>query len=181
MTDKEIDMTKRRGLFAFAFILLGFGTIMPAFAQSGDGEERPSQDYVSKAAIGDMFEIQSSKLALRKAGDANVKRFASQMVKDHTASSGKLKSIIKAEELPLVLPTKLDDTHQQMIDSLSAVSGGDFDRMYHEIQLKAHEEALALHQAYAQNGIEPKLKAFAGKTSKVVETHLGMLKAMHSM
>lgn len=174
-------MTSRRGLLALAFILLGFATAAPAFAQSNDGAQRPSQDYVTKAAIGDMFEVQSSKLALQKAGDAKVKRFASQMVKDHTASSRKLKSIIKAGELPLVLPAKLDDAHEQMIASLSAASGSDFDKLYHEMQMKAHEEALALHQGYAQNGAEPKLKAFAEKTSKVVEMHLGMLKGQHSM
>src|SRR5689334_24900305 len=95
-------MTSRRGLLALAFILLGFATAAPAFAQSNNDAQRPSQDYVTKAAIGDMFELQSSKLALQKAGDAKVKRFASQMVKDHTASSRKLKSIIKAGELPLV-------------------------------------------------------------------------------
>jgi putative membrane protein len=171
-------MFSRRHLIAFSFALVGILGGAPAIAQSNG---RPSQDYVAKAAIGDMFEIQSSKLALRKSGDPKVKSFASRMIKDHTASSAKLKSIIRSEELPLVPPTKIDDAHQQMIDKLSAASESEFDKMFHEMQMNAHQEALALHQGYAENGLEPALKAFAKKTSAVVQMHLQMLQADQSM
>jgi putative membrane protein len=171
-------MFSRRHAVALVFLLIGISGIVPASAQDSG---RPSQNYVTKAAIGDLFEIQSSRLALRKSDDGKVKDFASRMVRDHTASSAKLKSIIKAGELPLVPPTKLDDAHQQMLDGLAGANGADFDKMYMEMQIKAHEEAVALHQGYAENGMEEKLKAFAKKTSMVVETHLGMLKTMHAM
>jgi putative membrane protein len=166
----------RRALFAFfVFVLAG---VSPALAQADTGS-RPSQDYVTKAAIGDMFEIQSSKLALKKSQDAKVKSFANRMIKDHTASTAKLKSIIKSEQLPLVPPAKLDDAHQQMIDQLNGATGADFDKAYLDMQMKAHEEALAVHQGYADNGLDMKLKAFAKKTSAVVQMHLTMLKGMH--
>ena len=171
-------MISRPGLLAIALILFGAGAT-PALSQ--DGAARPSQGYVTKAAIGDLFEVQSSKLALKKSSDAKVKQFASRMVKDHTASSAKLKRIIKAEELPLARSAKLDDAHQKMLDNLAASNGSDFDKLYHEEQQKAHEEALALHQGYAENGLEPKLKDFARKTSQVVKMHLDMLKGQHSM
>jgi putative membrane protein len=174
-------MISRRGLIAFTFAALGAASTVPAFAQSGADSGRPSQDYVTKAAIGDLFEIQSSKLALRKSADPKVKSFASRMIKDHTASSAKLKSIIKAEELPLVAPAKLDDAHQQMIDKLFNANEMDFDKMYLDMQATAHQEALAVHQGYADSGLETKLKAFAKKTSAVVQMHLGMLKGLHAM
>jgi putative membrane protein len=170
-------MITRRGLAAF--LLLALTAISPALAQNDSGSGRPSQDYVAKAAIGDMFEIQSSRLALTKSSAPKVKSFASRMIKDHTAGSAKLKSIIRSEELPLVPPTKLDDAHQQMIDQLSSAQGSEFDKMYLDMQMKAHQEALALHQGYAENGLEPKLKAFAKKTSATVAMHLSMLKGMH--
>jgi len=174
-------MISRSGLLAFGFALLGAVIFTPAYSQTTDGAQRPSQDYVVKAAIGDLFEIQSSKLALQKSSDAQLKNFAARMVKDHTASSAKMKRIIKAGELPLAPPTQLDDAHQAMIDSLSGASGGEFDHLYLEMQMKAHDEALALHQGYAQSGLEPKLRAFAQKTGEVVQMHLGMLKGQHSM
>jgi putative membrane protein len=158
-------------------LLITFAGLGPALAQNETG--RPSQDYVTKAAIGDMFEIQSSRLALKSSHDSKIKSFANRMIKDHTASSDKLKSVIKAEELPVVPPAKLDDAHQQMIDQLSNANGSEFDKLYLDMQMKAHEEALAVHQGYAESGLEPKLKAFAQKTSAVVQMHLSMLKAMH--
>jgi putative membrane protein len=149
-----------------------------AFAQ--EASQRPSQKYVTKAAIGDKLEVQSSKLALQRASDDKLKSFASRMVKDHTASSAKMKRIIRAEQLPIAVPAKLDDAHQQMIDSLADADRGAFDHLYLEMQIKAHEEALALHQGYAQSGLEPKLRDFAQKTSAVVQMHLDMLKRQHS-
>jgi putative membrane protein len=174
-------MSKHRALIFLSFILLAVTGVAPAYAQDSEGGARPSQEYVTKAAIGDIFEIQSSKLALRKSREAKVKSFAARMVKDHTAGSAKLKSIIKAEELPLVPPTRLDDAHQQKIERLSAASDGDFDKIYMDMQMEGHQEALAVHQGYAENGLEPKLKAFAKKTSALVQMHLEMLKGLHAM
>jgi putative membrane protein len=172
-------MINRRSLLASGMTVAGLAILDPAFAQGAGDSARPSQTYVSRASIGNLFEIQSSKLAQRKASDGDVKSFASRMIRDHTASSTEMKRIIKAGELPLVPSTKLDDAHQQMIDSLSAADGADFDKMYWEMQSKAHEEALALHQGYAETGLEAKLKAFAKKTADVVQKHIQMLQAGH--
>jgi putative membrane protein len=47
------------------------------------GTRAPSaQDFVNKVAISDMFEIQSSQLALSKEADADTKPFAEKMVQD---------------------------------------------------------------------------------------------------
>jgi putative membrane protein len=45
-----------------------------------------AQDFVDKAAMGGMFEVESSKLADTAAQDATVKDFAHMMVSDHTAA-----------------------------------------------------------------------------------------------
>ena len=52
------------------------------------GHRRPTaQDFVNKVAISDMFEIQSSQLALSKQADADTKPFAEKMVQDHQKTS----------------------------------------------------------------------------------------------
>jgi putative membrane protein len=176
---EDFNMTIRALIAAVAICALGLAS--PAVAQDTAPSAGPSQDYVNNAAVGNLFEVQSSKLALQKSSDAKLKSFASRMIKDHTANTATMKRIIRAEELPLAAPTRLDDAHQQLIDSLSGASGGEFDHLYLEMQMQAHQEALALHQSYAQSGLEPKLRAFAKKTSEVVQMHLGMLKGQHSM
>ena len=52
-----------------------------------------TEDFVKQAAISDMFEIESSKLAQQKA-DADSKAFAEKMIKDHTETSTELKALV---------------------------------------------------------------------------------------
>jgi putative membrane protein len=49
---------------------------------------------VNKVAISDMFEIQSSQLALAKQADADTKPFAEKMVQDHQKASSELKALV---------------------------------------------------------------------------------------
>src|SRR2546427_13224494 len=70
----------------------------PALAQSvGEksgvnsllGLSPSTADFVKEAAVGDMFEIQSSQLAAERA-DGPTKAFASQMITDHQKTSNEL-------------------------------------------------------------------------------------------
>jgi len=56
-----------------------------AFAQTQPGATgAPSaQDFVNKVAVSDMFEIQSSQMALAKQADADTKPLAEKMIQDH--------------------------------------------------------------------------------------------------
>ena len=86
------------------------------------------------------------------------------MVRDHQKTSNELKSLVDSGKVKAKLPTALDSEHQQMLDELKAKGGKDFDSSYDEIQVKAHEDAVALFDAYAKGGDDPELKKWAGKT-----------------
>ncbi|ESX21240.1 DUF4142 domain-containing protein [Mesorhizobium sp. M1148] len=67
---------------------IAIGLISPgAMAQTATTSP---QEFVKAAASSDMFEIQSSELALRKSKTSRVKEFARMMIKDHTTSSKRL-------------------------------------------------------------------------------------------
>src|SRR6476620_9972857 len=53
-----------------------------------------AQDFANKVAISDMFEIQSSQLALTKQPDADTKPFAEKMISDHQKTSSELKALV---------------------------------------------------------------------------------------
>src|ERR1700759_2325384 len=65
-----------------------------------------TQDFVTEAAQSDMFEIQSSKLALNSA-DAPTKAFAQQMIDDHTKTTDELKGAVGKGEAHATLPTDM--------------------------------------------------------------------------
>ena len=107
---------------------------------------------MNKVAISDMFEIQSSQLALSKQADSDTKPFAEKMVQDHQKTSSELKGLVEGSMVKLTLPTSLDAEHQKMLNELNAKSGKDFDQTYDQIQVKAHREAVALFEAYSKSG-----------------------------
>jgi putative membrane protein len=128
--------------------------------------------YVEKAAAGDMFEIESSKLALQKSKNADVKAFAKMMVSAHTKTTRELTAAVKAEKIDVAIPAKLDDEHEAKLAKLKDLSGAEFDKAYLDAQVEGHQAALEVQQGYAASGDNAKLKLWAGKTAKAVQMHL---------
>jgi predicted outer membrane protein len=72
-----------------------------------------AQDFVNKVAISDMFEIQSSQLAIAKQADADTKPFAEKMVQDHQKTSSELKALVEGSMVKLTLPASLVSEHER--------------------------------------------------------------------
>ncbi len=134
--------------------------------------------YIASAALGDLYEIESSKLALTKAQSPAVKKFAQQMIDDHSATTAKLKAAIAAQRLEITPPAALDDRRNGMLENLKGMTGRDFDRAYLDQQTAAHQEALILHRGFAQGGDNAALKTLAAETAPKVEHHLAMVKQL---
>lgn len=134
-------------------------------------------DFVTKVAISDMYEIQASQLAARRAGNAQIRSFAQTMVHDHTATSAQLRGIVRGHA-DLALPSALDSQHQDMLSELTNASAAEFDQKYVDQQTHAHDDAEQLLTAYAQNGDNADLRAFASETAPKVQHHLDMVRAL---
>src|ERR1700710_718545 len=67
-----------------------------------------TEDFVKEAAMSDMLEIEAAKIAQQK-GNADEKKFAEQMITDHTKTSTELKGMVSGD-LKAALPTALDDS-----------------------------------------------------------------------
>ncbi|WP_156678805.1 DUF4142 domain-containing protein [Sphingomonas profundi] len=132
-------------------------------------------EFVQKAAISDMYEMEAGKLAQKMSKSAAVTKFAGEMVKAHTETTAKLKAIT-AGDAALKPPAALDDAHQKLIADLKAAAPDKFDTLYVDQQTSAHSDALSLMKSYADGGDNAKLKAFAAETAPKVQMHLDMVK-----
>ena len=128
-----------------------------------------TQEFVTKVAISDMFEVQSSKLATKK-GNANISAFPERMVKDHTKTSQELKAMVGKAKAKL--PTALDAEHEKKLAQLQKLSGDEFNSAYASIQIQAHEEAVKLFTSYSSSGDDAELKAWAANTLPALKEHL---------
>lgn len=123
--------------------------------------------FVKVVTSSNAFEIESSKLAERKAKDADVKEFAKQMVADHMMASEELKKAAKlGDEAP-----KLSPKHAAMLELLKDASEQEFQPIYIDMQASAHMEAVTLFATYANGGDDPAVKEFAAKTLPKLEMH----------
>lgn len=158
----------KRFLLTATLLAAASGAAFAAAAPSNN-----SRDFVKKAAVTDMFEVESSKLALEKSKNEAIRNFATQMIEDHTKSTGDLKDALGEAELDAdkLLPKDLDAKHAGLMDRLKAAEGTAFENLYLMAQNDGHTAAVQLFSAYSKTGDNPKLKAFAGKTLPVIEGH----------
>ena len=134
------------------------------------GASPNTQDFITEAAISDMFEIQSSKLAQEKK-DTKASEFANKMIADHMTSSDAIKAMVQSGKLKADIPAALDSKHQGMIDKLKGLNGDDFEKQYRSDQISGHKDTVDLYKRYAKGGDNADLKAFAEKTLPIVEHH----------
>ena len=136
-------------------------------------------DYVTQAALSDMYEIQSSQLALSKAKSDAVKQFAREMIQDHKTTTKTLMAALPKTSPQVPKPPKtLSQPNQTKIDQLRQASGAGFDQLYLQQQMQAHQQAWALHKGYATDGSDPALRQVATAAVPIIEKHLQHLKAM---
>jgi putative membrane protein len=141
----------------------------------------PSASYVAWAADGDMYEIQSSKLALAKGKSAEVKTMAREMIADHTTTTKTLMTALpKTQPKVPKPPMKLSADNAAMIAQLRQAPADGFDALYMQQQLTAHQKAWSLHAGYATDGSDPVLKQVATSAVPIIEKHLQHLKTMPS-
>jgi putative membrane protein len=134
-----------------------------------------TKDFVQEAAISDMFEIQSSKLAEAKLSGAE-KDFADHMIMDHTKTTTELTDQAKADNIPI--PSAMDSSHQKMLDKLNGLNGDDFRKQYFSDQVSAHKDAVSLFERYGKGGENAKLKDWASTTLPTLQHHLDMAKGL---
>jgi len=137
-------------------------------------------DFVAKAAATDRYEIAAAKMAVVHAHDTSVKAFAQMMIRDHTASTAKLKAAIAASGQALTPPRDLPADLQADLQSLRTASGADFDRGYVGQMVDTHDAALQTMQTYASEGTVPAFKAFAAAVIPVVQSHLAKAQALQA-
>lgn len=168
---------------------------LPVFAQSATAPATPSQpgsvspmtapatarEYMSMAAAGDLYEKTSSQMIVQNAASgAEVKRFAQEMVDDHGKTTAQLTEAARKAGLAAPASPVMTQQQQAMVEQLRAAQGAQKDQIYLQQQMQAHQQALALHQGYAQRGDNETLRQAAQDTSKAVQEHIDDLQKIRS-
>ena len=169
---------KTLAMLAAAAVLLSSAALAQSVGEktgvnSALGISPTTADFVKEAAMSDMMEIESSKITQQK-GNADEKKFAGQMITDHTKTSSDLKSMVSSGDVKAEIPAALDSSSQSKLDKLRDAKPEDFAAQYDPMQVSAHKDAVSLFERYAKGGDNAKLKDWAGKTLPALQHHLEM-------
>jgi putative membrane protein len=134
--------------------------------------ELSSQDrnFIKKAAIGGMAEVQMGQLAAQRGQNQAVRDYGNAMVNDHTAANQRLMNI--ASSLGVTPPADLDFKHRRMSKKLSKAREKEFDEKYIESQIKDHRQMIDLFEEQGRDGESAELKQLAAEMLPKLRNHL---------
>ncbi|MEZ0262871.1 MAG: DUF4142 domain-containing protein [Alphaproteobacteria bacterium] len=129
-------------------------------------------EFVGKAAAATKFEIDTSKLALQRSSNPEVKSFAQTMIDEHTAAADEMKAAMARDKVDEALLTvALDAKHAKMLEKLREAKAENFDEAYMDVQEAAHKEAIDIFEDFAGKGDTDALKIFAAETLFKLKEH----------
>ena len=148
-----------------------------AKAEDASKLDRSDRKMLEELAQGNMAEVDAGKMALEKSQNAEVKKFAQQMVDDHTKALGEVQALATAKNV--TLPDGAGAMAKTKATALKALSGNLFDKEYAKrAGVGDHESTVKLLQKIQKNAKDSDLKALAGKMLPTVEHHLDMAKSL---
>jgi putative membrane protein len=156
---------------ALVAVFLLAGTVLAEDRKPVVNDKVPTdQQFVAKALAANTTEIQLANKAKDKASNDRIRTFAQEMIQDHTRLRQELMNLVKNEKIAVVTGEKLQS--RQLLLQLTQASGGQFDRLYMDHMVNAHQKAVNLFENYAEHGKNPQLKAYAQKALPTLRKHL---------
>lgn len=137
-------------------------------------------EIVSLTQAADEGEIMTSKVALTKATNPEVKKFAQQMIQAHTQTISKRNAIGKAQNLKPAAGAKdsIGDMGKQMVAMLQAAPKAAFDTAYINGQVMSHQNTLQMVQKAEGQAQNAALKQMLQQVTPDIQHHLDEAKAL---
>jgi putative membrane protein len=126
-------------------------------------------DYVRTAGSIDLLAIRASEMAIARSSQHQ--SLARRLVTEHGGTSAQLS--IAGRRLNLLPSAELLSVHQEQLAALDAAA--DFDRAYLLLMRTLHRRELALHEAFAERGSSPTLRAVARNAAAMARAHLALI------
>jgi putative membrane protein len=163
---RKKGMNKREILVAIA--ALSMATISGC-KKNNDNNTSADQDFMKKAAYGNLAEADAGQLANTKGNDMSVTMFGQMMISDHSTAEAELQTLASSKNVSL--PTGPDSAHVAVKSMLMSMSGRAFDSMYIHAQITDHQATIDLMQNEINTGNDNDAKNYANKYLPKVETH----------
>ncbi len=142
-----------------------------------DAQKSDAQTLKTMMIIDDN-EVNAAWLALKKSQNADVKKFAQQMIHEHVQNIKQAKKIMLDTKIYPVVSDQsiaLETDGKNELDKLSGLQGKDFDSAYMAAMVDGHKKvASLLTDTLIPKASNPQLASFLKSTNAMVSHHLEM-------
>ena len=149
---------------------MGTNTVQPVDTAGNPDASAQDAHFALRASAGGMAEIMMGHLAMQRGQTPAERRFGQMLVTDHTLADNQLSPM--AQTLMLRTATHPAHMQQAMYQQLIAAPADQFDAMFNQDMIAAHQETIALFKTESQSGENPQLRQFAAMTLPVLYRHL---------
>lgn len=146
-------------------------TAPAAQGAGGAGKAVDDVGFVKQATESGRREVRAAREALPQLRNAELKRIAEMLVKDHSAAGERLSRIAEGKGWPVPAP-------QAAPPPPAGTASSDFDARWTADMIAAHERSVALYRAQAERGDDRELRAYARETLPTIEHHLEELRSL---
>jgi putative membrane protein len=143
---------------------------------SGQNLNDADRTFITDVSEINTTEIQVGQLAQQNAANDAVRKFSQRLVTDHMQMQKELRTL--AQNKNVSLPKQAGEEATKLMDQLSKLGGGDFDRTFAKDMLDGHEKAMQKFEAEIKGGQDPEVKAFAEKWIKGIKEHREMARSI---
>ncbi len=165
--------------FIALLFILGISSAYSAEPPSDQGDKIVTGGdlaFMNDAAPGGLAEVELGRLAEKRALTPAVRKFAQQMIADHSRAGEKLQALAKQKNVKL--PPGVLPKAKQTKEALEKLKGIEFDRAYVKAMVEVHEKDVAAFDAVAKNATDADVKKFAAATVPTLRHHLKMIRAI---
>ena len=157
------------------YVLCLCGAIFPLLVHAAEVSD-DDKSFVATVSQGGAFEVRAGELAAEKGSTQDIKDQGTTETHDHKLVGEKLNTIAAANGIQV--DSKLSVDFQKEISALKKLSGFEFDQAYLKDMEAIHAADGAAFAKEAKAGTNPELRDFAAETHRIVERHVGELKAI---
>jgi putative membrane protein len=137
-----------------------------------------AQDFMMKAAEGDLSGIEMARLALQKSSNKDVRDYANMIQSDHTSALEDLTDLMKDKNVSQ--PGSVPPDVKKDIDRMNGLIGPEFDREFINRMVEDHKKTIEMFQERAAVVQDRDVKKYAEDLLPKLEMHLEKAQRLQS-
>jgi putative membrane protein len=164
--------TYRLKMLALSFFMssLAFVSCSKVDKEAVAADKVKVEEFLQKAATNDNFQLMAGMMAEDQAKKQEVGALGQKIYHVHSRTSPALEEIAKLKSV--TLPAEMGSEKKALVDSLESKKGEAFDQTFAEMEVAAHQEAIAFYEKAGKEVADKDVQSFIDQILPVLKEHL---------